>query len=253
MKFRTTLLVLSGLFPFMIQAQVNIETQRMQTDSVRFGLIAEALFNYSKQNDDYFYSINTNLTTQFKSKDLKKIYFLLGNYSLVSTQDQDYQNSWLFHGRYNHKISQLFRIEAFLQHQSNKLLVIDSRFLAGAGVRFKVVDKDHLNAYLGQSVMYEVENSSDFDQKNFNWRHNAYFALTLATTDKKIALTNTLYFQPLYRAIGNHRILEQFKVEVPITKIISFAGTYNYYLMSETPAGANDKSSNVFFGLSFSI
>lgn len=232
---------------------VNIETRRMQTDSVRFAMVADAWFNYSKQNDDYVYSVSANTTTQFKSKDLKKIYFLLGNYTLVSTQDQDYQNSWLLHGRYNQKISQLLRAEAFVQHQNNKLLIIDSRFLTGAGIRLKVLDKSHLNAYLGQSVMYEIEESSDFDQRNFNWRHNAYFSLTLATTDEKVTLTNTLYFQPLYRAIGNHRILQQFKIEVPVSKVISLSGSYNYFLMSETPSGVSDRSSNVFFGLSFSI
>lgn len=232
---------------------VNIETRRMQTDSVRFAMVADAWFNYSKQNDDYVYSVSANTTWQWKSRDLKKIFFVLGNYSLVSTQDQDYQNSWLLHGRYNRKISQLFRTEAFLQHQNNKLLVIDSRFLAGAGIRLKVVDKDHLSAYLGQSVMYEIEESSGFDQKNYNWRHNAYFSLSLTTKDEKVSLTNTIYFQPLYRAISNHRILQQFKIEVPVSKVISLSGSYNYFLMSETPAGVSDSSSNVYFGLSFSI
>ena len=237
-----------------ISAQlVNIETQRMQTDSVRFAMVGDAWFNYSRQNDETVYSVSGNLATQVKSEDLEKTFFLLGNYTLVSTQDQDYQNSWLVHFRYNQKLSDLIRLEAFIQHQNNQLLVIDSRFLTGLGLRLKVLSKEHLSFYLGNSAMYEIEESSDFDQIDYHWRNNTYVSLTWSAKDDKINLTNTLYFQPLYTAIGNHRILEQFKVEVPISKVISFSGSFSYFLIRETPANTSDSSSRVYFGLTFSI
>ncbi|MDG1570964.1 DUF481 domain-containing protein [Robiginitalea sp. M366] len=225
----------------------------MQTDSVRVAAVADTWFNYSKQNEDYVVSASLNGTVQLKSRDLKSIFFLLGNYSLVSTQNQDYRNAWLVHLRFNRKLSQLLRAEAFLQHQRNKLLVIDTRFLAGAGIRLKVLDGSYLSAYLGQSAMYEIESSTDFDQQSHNWRHNAYASLSFSPAGGKVVLTNTLYFQPLYRALGNHRILEQFKLEVPVSRVISLSGSYDYYLLSVTPSGARDMASNLYFGLSFSL
>ena len=232
---------------------VNIETRRMQTDSVRFALAADAWFNYSKQNSDYVYTLSGNLATQFKSPDLRSILFLLGNYNLVSTQDRNYQNAWLVHLRYNRKITDLFRIEAFLQHQRNQLLVIDRRFIVGSGLRLKVISRDHLKAYLGNAALYEIETSTDLDVSNYNWRHSLYFSASLNAWEGKLILTNTLYFQPLYRAIGNHRILEQFKLEVPVTRVLSLSGSYDYFLMSRTPSGSSDRSSNLLFGFTLGI
>lgn len=230
---------------------VNIESKRMQTDSVRFALKADALLNYSNQNGETYFATGTNVTTQFKSKDLEKIFFLVGNYNLVRAAGNDFQNSWFLHARYNQKLSQLLRAEGFIQYQQNQLLVIDSRFLLGAGVRMKVLSGEHLGAYLGNAAMYEIEQSTDFDQQNHNFRHSAYFSLTYSPKDIGVNLINTLYFQPLYKSLANHRVLEQFKIEVPVSRVISISGTFNYSLISVTPAGTRDYTSNVLFGLTF--
>ncbi|MGS0528135.1 hypothetical protein ACU8V7_25960 [Zobellia nedashkovskayae] len=54
---------------------VNIESQRMQKDSVRFALKSDLLFNYTDNNGAYILAIGSNITTQVKSKDLNKIFF----------------------------------------------------------------------------------------------------------------------------------------------------------------------------------
>lgn len=259
-RFFRTLRLRLCLFPLLVfaglpvQAQlVNIESKRMQTDSVRFALKADAQFNYSNQNGDTYYAIGSNLTTQFKSEDLKQIYFLMGNFNLVRAEGKDFQNSWFLHGRYNRKLSDLVRLEGFAQYQKNELLIIDSRFLLGAGVRLKVLSGEHVGAYLGNAVMYEIEQSSEYNQKDYQWRHSAYFSLNYSPEGNRISLTNTLYFQPLYEDFGNYRILEQFRVEMPVSKALSATGTFNYSLISVTPAGARDSTSNILFGLSYAF
>jgi len=246
------LILLSLLAGIPAHAQlVNIESKRMQTDSVRFALKADALLNYSNQNGETYFATGTNVTTQFKSKDLEKIYFLVGNYNLVRAEGTDYQNSWFLHARYNQKLSKLLRAEAFVQYQQNQLLVIDSRFLLGAGIRLKVLSGKSLGAYLGNAAMYEIEGSTEYDQRNYNFRHSAYFSLSYSPKEIGVNLINTLYFQPLYQSIANHRVLEQFKIEVPVSRVISISGTFNYSLISVTPAGTRDYTSNVLFGLTF--
>lgn len=251
---RLFVLPVAGFIGMSAQAQlVNIESKRMQTDSVRFALKADAQFNYSNQNGDSYHAIGSNLTTQFKSADLKKIYFLMGNFNLVRAEGKDYQNAWFVHGRYNRKLSNLFRLEGFVQYQENELLVIDSRFLLGAGVRLKLLSGEHLGAYLGNAAMYEIERSSEYNQKDFQWRHSAYFSLNYSPEGNRINLTNTLYFQPLYEDLGNYRILEQFRVEMPVSSALSVTGTFNYSLISVTPADTRDYTSNVLFGLSYAF
>ena len=99
-----------------VQAQlVNIESIRMQTDSIRFVLKSDFLFNYSNNDGVYIYRFNVGLNTQYKTKNLKDIFFFLGNAALVRSQDQDFQNSWFIHLRYNRKLNKSLRIEAFIQ------------------------------------------------------------------------------------------------------------------------------------------
>ena len=153
-----------GLLLFFIassmQAQlVNIESIRMHTDSIRFVLKSDFLFNYSNNDGIYIYRFNVGLNTQYKTKNLKNIFFFSGNAVLIRSQDQDFQNSWFMHLRYNRKLgdSQKLRLEAFVQDQNNALLSINVRSLVGFGLRYKFVKKGIFRPILGNSYMYEKE------------------------------------------------------------------------------------------------
>ena len=118
---------------------VNIESQRMQTDSVRFVLKTDFLFNYTNTDGVYLYRFDLGLATQYKTKNLDNAIFFIGNYSLIRSEDLDYQNSWFIHLRYNRKLGEngKLRFESFLQDQSNALLSINNRNLIGLGLRYK--------------------------------------------------------------------------------------------------------------------
>ena len=232
---------------------VNIESKRMQRDSIRFALKSDVLFDYTDNNGNYILQIGSNVTTQLKSKDLKKIYFFIGNYNLIRSKAEDFQNSWFLHFRYNQKLSNLFRLEAFLQNQNNTLLTITSRNLIGAGIRLKLISKENTKAYLGNAYMYEIEKIDELDQQFYNHRNSSYFSVTHALTQAKLDFTGTVYFQPLYRYIGNHRILCQLKAEMPLTNILSVSALYNYFYSSFSPNAENDRSSNISLGLTFTL
>ncbi len=232
---------------------VNIESKRMQKDSVRFALKSDVLFDYTDNNGDYILEVGANLTTQLKSKDLKKILFFIGNYDLIRSKQQDFQNSWFFHLRYNQKLSNLFRLEAFIQNQNNTLLTITSRNLIGAGIRLKVISTEATKMYLGNSYMYEIEKNYLTDQQFFNHRNSSYLSLSYTFKKTKLDLTGTVYFQPLYDNIGNHRILNQIKAELPLSKIVSLSALYNYFYSSFSVSTDIDRSSKLSIGLTFSI
>ncbi|MGB5553112.1 MAG: DUF481 domain-containing protein [Flavobacteriaceae bacterium] len=232
---------------------VNIESKRMQRDSVRFALKSDILFDYTDNNGNYILKIGSNLTTQLKSKDLKKIYFFIGNYNLIRSKDQDFQNSWFLHLRYNHKLTNLFRLEAFVQNQNNTLLTITSRNLVGAGIRLKFISSETTKAYFGNSYMYEIEKIDETDQQFYNHRNSSYLSINQSFNKTRLDVTGTVYFQPLYRYIGNHRILCQVKTELPITNVISLSALYNYFYSSFSPNAEDDRSSNLSFGLTFTM
>ena len=239
---------------------VNIESRRMQTDSIRFGLIGDMLFNYSDTDGAYIFRFDANVTTQIKTKDYKNIFFLVANYNLIRSKEQDFQNSWLMHFRYNFKVTEAFRLEAFVQSQQNELLSINSRNLVGAGVRFKMGrDGSAFRAYFGNSYMYSKEESNFDGEVIYNSRNNSYLSLNINfkfpkannAPETNLNLTNTIYFQPLYTDITDFRIYEQFKASMPIFGNLNVSALYTYYFNNLTPAGNTEYSSLISLGFSY--
>ncbi|MGO4921223.1 DUF481 domain-containing protein [Maribacter spongiicola] len=239
---------------FTVKAQlVNIESKRMHTDSLRFVLSSDLLFNYTDNNGEYILQVSSNVATQFKSKNLNSIYFLIGNVNLIRSKDEDFQNSYFLHARFNHKLTELVRLEAFIQNQNNQKLTISERNLLGVGLRLKMFSKNGSLAYFGNSYIYEIESVIDSEQKFYNHRNSSYISLNQNFKKYNIDITGTFYFQPLYKNISNHRILSQFKAEMPLTKRISFSALYNYSVINFSSVLEDNRSSNVSFGLTLNL
>ena len=228
---------------------VNIESRRMQTDSIRFVFSNDLSFSYYNTNGGEVFQISDGLSTQLKSKDLKKIYLLLGNYNLVRASDQNFNNSWFLHLRFNYKITNLFRFETFVQSQYNELLVINSRNLFGLGGRLKLIDKDYMNLYFGNAYMYEFEKSDAYNHRSHNHRHSTYISFNAELPKSKVSFLNTMYYQPLYKDFSNYILMEQFKVVVPLVEHLKMFTLFNYYYDSITPSGDKQFTSNLSFGL----
>jgi len=232
---------------------VNIESKRMQTDTVRFVFKGDLSFNYTNNDGDYIYKLKNNLTTQFKSKDLNKILFIVGDFGLIRSVDKDFENSWFLHLRYNHEIHNFFRLEGFVQGQNNKILDVNGRYLVGAGVRFKLVSKDHFKMYWGNAYMFEYEISDFLDERFENHRYSSYLSFSYKIPNTSLSIVNTTYFQPLIKDFTDYRLLEQLKVNVTINKKLSMFALLDYYYDSRTPRDRKQYSSQSSVGLSLNL
>lgn len=242
------------ILPGIIQAQlVNIESKRMQTDSIRFALNADFSLNYTNNDGTKVTQMDGALTTQLKSKDLKSIYFFIGTYKLIDSEDKNLQNAWFLHGRYNYKFNQTLRLEAFLQGQYNQLLVVEQRNLAGLGLRVKWMDEENFTGYAGNSYMYEIEYSDEAGTTDYNHRNSTYLTLSYFPKSQRFSVANTVYYQPLYRDLNDYRILEQFRLDIPLAKWFKVFTTFNYYFDSKTPLNTEEYTSNLNFGLGISL
>ena len=240
--------------PIFANAQlVNIETKRLQTDSSRFVLNADFAFNHSNNDGLAVNQLNGTLTTQLKSKDLKKIYLFLGNYKLIDAEEGNLQNSWFLHTRFNYKFSNLLRLEAFLQGQYNQLLVVEQRNLVGAGLRMKWMDREYFTGYLGNSYLYEVEYSDRAGSTNYNHRNSTYLSLSYLSKSNRFSITNTVYYQPLYRNLEDYRILEQFRLDIPLASWFKVFMIYDYYFDSKTPLNTREYTSQLQIGVGFNL
>ena len=252
MHWRSLLLFL--LLPFLGQAQlVNIETKRLQTDSTRFVLNADFAFNHSNNDGVSVNQVNGTLTTQLKSKDLKRTYLFLGNYRLIDADEGNLQNSWFLHTRFNYKFNQLLRFEAFLQGQYNQLLVVEQRNLVGAGLRLKWMNRENFSGYLGNSYMYEVEYSDRAGTTEYNYRNSTYLSVSYLSKSKNFSVTNTVYYQPLYKNLKDYRLLEQFRLDIPLAEWFKVFTIYDYYFDSKTPLNTREYTSQLQIGVGFSF
>lgn len=253
---RFLLLSILFLIPYFLSAQlVNIESKRMQTDSVRFALNADFSFNHANNDGNQVNQIDAAITTQLKSKDLRKIYFLIGNYRLIDSGEENLQNAWFLHGRFNYKFDKLpaLRFESFIQGQYNQLLIVEQRNLIGAGLRFKWMDKERFSGYAGNSYMYEVEYSERAGTTNYNHRNSTYLTLSYAAESGRFSVSNTVYYQPLYRELEDYRILEQFRLDIPLSGWLKVFTLYNYYFDSQTPLNTVEYTSNLNIGVGVSF
>lgn len=244
------------LIPGLLSAQlVNIESKRMQTDSVRFTLNADLSFDHTNNNGNQVNQIDAALSTQAKSKDLRKIYFLLGNYKLIDSKERNLQNAWFLHGRFNYKFkyNPAWRFETYLQGQYNQLLVVEQRNLIGTGLRVKWMDRKRFTGYAGNSYIYEIEYSDRAGTTNYNHRNSTYLTLSYAAKSQKFSVANTVYYQPLYRELNDYRILEQFRLDIPLSKWFKVFTIYNYYFDSKTPLNTEEYTSNLSFGAGISL
>ncbi len=232
---------------------VNIESRRMQEDSTRFAFQSNVSGSFTDINGSTIFQTSPSLSTQFKTADLTNVVFLTSYYRLLRTDEKDISNVWLVHLRYNRKVTPALTLEAFVQNQHDAVLAIESRRLAGAGVRVPLLSRENTQIYLGNAYLYEREEANFVDEIEYHHRNSSYLTLSARLPESSVTLTNTFYYQPLYEDLGDYRILEQFKANVSLSGKISLFVVFDYYYDSITPEDMRQFSSTTSAGLGIDL
>ncbi len=262
-KFITSILL--GFVGLALSAQVvNIEALRMKTNDLRYLLLSNINFSYSNNNGSYYYDIGAGIGATFKSKNREDTYFVMGDYNLIRSEGEDFDNKWFVHLRYNHEFTNTIRAEVFTQSQRNQIQDVNSRNLIGAGLRLKITlskaqDKSKndtgIRFYLGNAYMYETEKSNVINKTFYNHRHSSYFSFSGHIPKTRLAITNTLYYQPLYKDFSDYRITNalQFEISLDENDTLSFNTSFNYNYDSLTPLKKKEFSAFVNFGFGLKL
>ena len=213
---------------------VNIEGERYTTDTTGWRGNYNLGFTYGKQAVSYFAFSNT-AHVQYKSK--KSLYLILGSVDLLKTKDKQFVNSGFFHFRYNYKIKNWLRWEAFTQIQYNKLNGIYLRYLLGTGPRFKAVQVEKFKTYIGTLYMLEYEINTDKTQKLLQGRFSAYLSFSFRPI-KTVEIVSTTYYQPRFDVIKDYRISTDNSLSFKFHKILSFGINFRLNYDSRPPEGA---------------
>ncbi len=224
--FRPIIIILFFVLSvFTLRAQIlNIEQERINSDTSRWAGSAKTSFQYSK-NGQEIWSGGAYMHIQYKTK--RSIFLTLSEYNLTKASGSDFVNAGAQHFRYNYKINDRFTGEMFTQFQFNKVLKVKFRWLLGAGPRVKIVKTKPFSLYFAAAYMYEYEELYDTDILNRNHMLSSYLSSNLKIRDN-LSFINTTYFQPKISNFSDYRVLSQSDLKVGITKHFSFLVSYIY-------------------------
>lgn len=225
------LIVVSAFQPLLAQI-LNIEEERIKTDSTGWSGKLKFSLAYQKTDVDFFRS-DAYAHTQFKTN--KDLFLLLADHSLSKGNGKEFINTSTQHFRYNRKLMQFLTAEAFVQGQFNKILDVRYRILAGAGPRWTIVKTDIFRLYAGNLYMFEWEIlTTGAETQTHRLSNYLSFSLNLSNTTR---LVHTTYYQPALADPGDFRILSQSSLRLKINKHLSFSFDYKFYHDSHPPVG----------------
>ncbi len=211
---------------------VNVESKRLKSDTT--GWVGSIGTSFQLENSAVRV-ININAEAHLEYKAQRSLYLFLANYNLLKGEGKTFQNNLFYHFRYNYKVTNLLRWEAFTQMQKNKIAGIKSRFLIGTGPRFKISGTEKLALYASTAIMYENEHELtkpviiDKDLRSSN-----YVSMTWKPKEN-LDLATTIFYQPLYKDLSDFRILHELSLNFKFSKNFSFVTTWNYLYDSKPP------------------
>lgn len=240
------LALLHGAVPKKCQGQiVNMENQRYHTDTTGWAGTLGGNFSLSNYGQKVF-AVNANAHVQYKSK--KSLYLLLGGYGFLKGDNRSFIDHGFLHFRYNYKLTNAVRFEAFTQIQQNVITKIQYRYLVGTGPRFKILGSERLRIYAASLPMYEVEKEKDKPSPVHDWRLSSYLSITLVP-NKQTELTSTTYYQPILFDVGDYRLLNQSSLKVKAAKKIAVVINWNYQYDATPATGIVTDTYNLSTGI----
>ena len=225
---------------------INIESKRFLKDTNGFIGRADLNFNINQNINRVLY-LGVNIHSQFVRN--KHRILAIGDLAFINAGTKDFVNSGYQHLRYNYKISKFLTLEAFIQAQYNRILLLDRRYLAGIGPRFKLIKKTNLRAYTGVLYMYEYQSQNNDSIEGYNNRISSY--LTLSISFKKVEFASTTFYQPNMANFADYRIANDSSFEIVITNHFNFKVGFNLLFDTRQPIGIPDLTYILRNGLSY--
>jgi Protein of unknown function, DUF481 len=228
---------------------VNMESQRYHKDTTGWSGSINGNFALTNYGTKVF-ALDAIAHVQYQTS--KSLYLLLGSYGFLKGDSLSFIDYRFLHFRYNFKLGKVLRAEAFTQLQQNTITEIQSRFLIGAGPRFKISGSKKLHLYAGVLAMYEIEKQTMNKEKIRDWRNSDYLSLSYFPNDQT-EFTATTYYQPLFNNFRDYRLLNQCIFKIKASKKISVTLNWNYQFDSTPAIGVTRDTYSFSTGLELNL
>ena len=247
--------LLAFIYIGVLIAQVNTESMRKEDDGKGFDSTLGFEFGFEKSDQEVMEIAGEYRIDYFSSNGFHS--FLVLNYEngyeKESSEKNTIINKGFGHLRMTKNISSNLHIELFSQFGFNDFLLMKDRKLYGLGLRYKIIDNNRLNAFIGVGAMKEDEKYS-LKTDNFKslLRSTNYFTWNINLSEKA-TLNSTAYYQLNTSKPKDHRILYDGNFEFNLNEKFAFIFTLNYRYDND-PHGALGKTYiQVSNGIEFSF
>ena len=228
---------------------VNIERNRLSEDSA--GWQGQANFSFfQRKNTNVLTLINNNVQAQYRKK--RNILLLLNNIGFIFFKNSNYEDISAFqHIRYTRELdsSNTWAWEVFAQSQTDRILLIGSRYLLGTGPRLHMLKKEKINLTTGLITMYEYDRERSASDAFFSYtgrinrdiRLSYYLSYSIKPWDW-LSWSSTFYYQPVVYQFSDYRIsaISSLNFKVKEWLSLGFALNWNYDAEPSQDLGINE-------------
>ena len=243
--------LLSGI----IIAQVNTESMRKEDAEEGFTNTMGFEFGFEKSDQEVLEIAGEYRIDYFSPGGLHA--FLIMNYENGYEKESDEKNTIVNKGfrhlRMTKNISPSLYIELFTQTGFNDFLLIKDRKLYGSGLRYKAMEKEKINAFIGIGLMKEDEKYDlESDRMKSLYRSTNYLRWQLNIGENTV-LNNTAYYQLDTSEPNDYRLLYDGDLEFELNEKLTFTFTLNYRYDSEPHGTLGKTYIQVNNGIEFSF
>lgn len=226
-------------FSHFSQGQIlNVEKSRIKEDSANYfiGKIGLSFTLHNRDEDEngtnVFIGLIANTNTAYLSA--KNSYILINYINYTALGDDEASHTGYTHFRTNFSRQKGVSTEAFTQYQYDLGRGLRARWLIGAGLRVKLIEKENTIFIFGPGLMYEYEDwespiESQESRRVDLIKSTNYLSLNKKVTDQ-INFNTIAYYQTGYddHIEGfRHRISGEANISITITSKLSLATAFN--------------------------
>ena len=230
-------------------AQV-VNAERLRLDGTEQGWSGSLAANADlRRNQSSVFALGANAHLQHK-RDSNTV-LLVGQTGFVKAQGAELVNFAFGHLRYSHFVTDWLTLEAFTQLQQNRVNGIASRWLVGAGPRFRLARGRPVTAYLGTLVMREREREvTDSIPLRRHWRASVYLAASYTPRASDwVTVVTTTYLQPRLGTWDDVRVATDWSVQVRLRENLSLVTSLNLVYDARPPLGLDRATYALLNGL----
>ena len=219
------------------EAQAQVNTEKMRAFDVDgFQTTLDGDIALESGNADLF-EVGAGLRFDYRTG--RHYAFSISRLRFGEEGGSTFKDQAFAHLRYNYRFLPWLVSETFTQVQRDGFKLLQLRFLAGGGVRFRYVDTETLKLFQGTTLMYEHENLDATEVREHpvttsvgRWSNYVNVRLRLS---ENTSLINTVYVQPRLDAFDDIRILDEAALAVAITEHLTLTTSFNLDYDSRPP------------------